>query len=55
MPLPCSEVLPSVPGPSWTTPVILGLPGPLDISFQGVLLDAMGGVHTTNLLIVNIR
>ncbi|MEZ6195879.1 MAG: right-handed parallel beta-helix repeat-containing protein [Planctomycetota bacterium] len=55
VPLPCNEVLPSVPGPSWTTPIIPGLPAPLDISFQGVLLDATGAVHRTNLLMINIR
>ncbi|MEZ6197632.1 MAG: right-handed parallel beta-helix repeat-containing protein [Planctomycetota bacterium] len=55
VPLPCNAVLPSVPGPTWTTPLIPGLPGPIDVSFQGVVLDAVGGLHTTNLLIVNIR
>ncbi|MEZ6194440.1 MAG: right-handed parallel beta-helix repeat-containing protein [Planctomycetota bacterium] len=55
IPLPCNAVLPSVPGSTWTTPIIPGLPGPIDVSFQGVVLDAGGAVATTNLLIVNIR
>ncbi|MEZ6195837.1 MAG: right-handed parallel beta-helix repeat-containing protein [Planctomycetota bacterium] len=55
VPLPCSVVLPAAPAATWSTPAIVGLPAPLDLSFQGVILDATGQLDVTNLVIVRIR